>query len=256
MTLKLQTLTDDSARQDDGFTLVELAVVMIIIGLLIGGILKGQELINNAQVSATISEIKSFDSALSGFRDQYNTFPGDMPQALANARIPNCAGDAVCSIATADGNGRIDSNTIEAPPQNENLAVWVQLNNANFITGIDGTVANAQWGQLQPDSAMGRGGYSIAYHEGNPFPLGLVGGGFRANPGHYIMLTLAPNAGVTGFLRATQAARLDRKLDDGNAFTGSTRAGPVNTPDIDGNGVYQEANETTSAIVMVFSLSG
>ena len=61
-----------------GFTLVELAIVMIIIGLLIAGVLKGQELIGNARVTSTVAQIKAIDAATSTFKDTYAALPGDM----------------------------------------------------------------------------------------------------------------------------------------------------------------------------------
>ena len=59
-----------------GFTLVELAIVMIIIGLLIAGVLKGQELIANARVTSTVAQIKAIDAATSTFKDTYQALPG------------------------------------------------------------------------------------------------------------------------------------------------------------------------------------
>ena len=65
-------------RSQAGFTLVELAIVMIIIGLLIGGVLKGQQLIVNAQITATVAQIKSIDAATTSFRDNYAGMAGDL----------------------------------------------------------------------------------------------------------------------------------------------------------------------------------
>ena len=62
-------------RAQAGFTLVELAIVMIIIGLLIAGILKGQQLIGNAKVTSQVAQIKGIDAATSTFKDMW-TYPG------------------------------------------------------------------------------------------------------------------------------------------------------------------------------------
>ena len=67
--------------QEKGFTLVELAIVLVIIGILIGGILKGQELIKNASISATAAQLKAFESAYTTFLDLYGGKPGDLASA-------------------------------------------------------------------------------------------------------------------------------------------------------------------------------
>ena len=90
-------------QNEKGFTLVELAIVLVIVGLLIGGILKGQELIANAQVTATMNQMTGMDAATSTFRDKYNAFPGDMGGAAT--RLPNC--NTPCG-GTGNGNGTID----------------------------------------------------------------------------------------------------------------------------------------------------
>lgn len=95
------------SKQENGFTLVELAIALMVIGLLIGGVLKGQELIENARVTATMRQIKAFDTAAMIFRNTYNALPGDIKKPN---RIPNCT-SAICNIA-GTGNGKIgDWNT-------------------------------------------------------------------------------------------------------------------------------------------------
>ena len=65
-------------QQKSGFTLAELAIVITIIGILIGGVLKGQQLIEQARLAATISQVNNYHSAFSIFRTTYNELPGDM----------------------------------------------------------------------------------------------------------------------------------------------------------------------------------
>src|ERR1035438_6434502 len=88
-------------KSQAGFTLVELAIVMIIIGLLIGGVLKGQQLIDNARVTATVAQINSITAAVISFREMYNDLPGDIINP--GGRLPDC-GAAPCNVG-GDGNG-------------------------------------------------------------------------------------------------------------------------------------------------------
>jgi len=85
-------------KQNKGFTLVEIAIVLVIIGLLLGGILKGQELINNARVRAISDRSNSLKAAWYAFIDRYQALPGDYVQALQY--VPNVAGNG-------DGDGRL-----------------------------------------------------------------------------------------------------------------------------------------------------
>ena len=64
-------------KRQSGFTLVEIAIVLVIVGLLLGGVLKGQELIDNAKVRNTISRMDELKAAVYGFQDRFNALPGD-----------------------------------------------------------------------------------------------------------------------------------------------------------------------------------
>ncbi|HMD55271.1 MAG TPA: prepilin-type N-terminal cleavage/methylation domain-containing protein, partial [Phycisphaerae bacterium] len=98
--------TQKNMRAQAGFTLVELAIVMIIIGLLIAGVLKGQALIANAQVTSTVAQVKAIEAATTTFKDTYNALPGDLgPAGVPALRLPNCAA-APCSTA-GNGDGQL-----------------------------------------------------------------------------------------------------------------------------------------------------
>lgn len=219
--------TDGQTRQKTaqaGFTLVELAVVMIIIGLLIGGILKGQELIANAQVTSTVAQVKGIDSAVTTFRDMYSGIPGD----IDGARVPNCTTTCDPGGATL-GNGQVNQ-LFTAAPAGEGIAFWLQLNAADLLSGINpGLVPATVWGGNYPEAKIG-GGFHIAYLAGTVAPPAFINsGGGTALPraGHYLALHNAPNAAVaagTAGLTPNQAFRIDTKLDDGSATGGSVRA--------------------------------
>ena len=88
-----------------GFTLVEIAIVLVIIGLLLGGILKGQELINNAKVRSVADRQNSLKAAWFGFIDRYNFIPGDskrarqlVPGAKKRGTSDTQAGDGILTL--------------------------------------------------------------------------------------------------------------------------------------------------------------
>lgn len=245
-------------REEKGFTLVELAVVMIIVGLLIGGILKGQEMIANAQVTSTVAQAKAVDAAFSTFRDMYDAVPGDMTTPAA--RLPGCNAGTQCVVA-GDGNSRVGTPatfSAVAALGTENTAFWAQLSAADLITGIDtSTAATANWGSALPSSKIA-GGFKIGYETGDGTNAGTVGLVAAAAPrgGHYLALTGAPAVAVGGagsdVLTASKAARVDRKMDDGLANTGSVRAAAQTAANCaTAGGIYNEATDAVACSLYI-----
>ncbi len=114
-------------RKQAGFTLVEIAIVLVIIGLLLGGILKGQELINSARVRNMADQNSGIQAAYFGFIDRYRQVPGDWV-AAGTGGAAQAIGDATVTLG-GDGNGRLDNNTAEA------AGVFSQLAKSNFLGG-------------------------------------------------------------------------------------------------------------------------
>ena len=109
-------------KSQSGFTLVEIAIVMVIIGLLMGGVLKGQEMIKNAKVKRTIKMADEFRAAVYSFYDKYGLLPGDENKADIPPGDDN----------EGDGDGQMGDD--------ERFAVFEDLQNAKLISGsYDGT---------------------------------------------------------------------------------------------------------------------
>lgn len=224
----------DARVSERGFTMVELVVVLLIVGLLIGGILKAQEVMINARITATISAAKSFDQAITTFRDSFNAWPGDM--MTATTRLPNCDGTALTqcfnggtALGTAGdgivGTPGIVGNAVGAENE-ERVQFWRHLLAVNLISDTTPDAAIA-WNAGLPSAPIG-GGWRIGYNTG----LGPIQAGNPApttNPaaGHYLELAGEPDvsalaaAAGTLPLTPTRAAQIDRKVDDGVEDTGA-----------------------------------
>lgn len=194
-----------------GFTLVELSIVLVIIGLIIGGILKGQELIGNAEIKNVIAQSQGYQSSTVAFKDKYGALPGDVvgPENV----IPNCTA-APCKPTGTQGDGLVGTTATAAYDSNvsavaENVAFWQQLAAARFIGDIDtdGTSA-AVFGGRFPSATTG-GGFHVLYQ--------------AVTGRHVLRLSALPTtvAATAGALRPDQALQVDRVIDDGRPGTGS-----------------------------------
>src|ERR1700759_2898335 len=99
------TTTHARRKGEQGFTLIELSIVLVIIGLIVGGILVGQDLIKAAEVRAQISQIEKYNSAMNTFRAKFAAIPGDMPPAVANQFGFTTGTNCVGTFGQRDGNG-------------------------------------------------------------------------------------------------------------------------------------------------------
>jgi len=212
-------------RSQSGFTLVELAIALMIIGLLIGAVLKGQELVENARVTKMMTQMKSYQTAASAFYSNYNEVPGDMTNAAS--RIPSCTTTTYCS-GKGDGDGHVGylaTSRKTAPWTNdEQWAFWQQLGRAGLITGL--TLAEIPPdntpGSTLPGSPMGTITYVATFLE-------YDSGGTGWNTWLWFLLPTGnasspDNGTVTTAFTPMQLSQIDTKMDDSKSNTGEVQA--------------------------------
>lgn len=216
-------------KQQQGFTLVEIAIVLVIIGLLLGGILKGQELINGARVRNMADQNSSVQAAYYGFIDRYRAVPGDMDAlAACNAIGSNNLNGCSAGSGTIGGNanGRVDAGSYT-----EAAALWAHLSAANFIVG-----------SYQGITGSGTGGDG-AYSVGTVAPPNAFGGRILLWRTAKYQSTGTTSSERLGFIvgRTTPVKvmnELDIKIDDGKPNAGVLRG--VSTDGADGGGVADQ----------------
>lgn len=182
-----------------GFTLIEIAIVLVIIGLLLGGVLKGQELITSARVRNLISVQDGVKAAFFGFQDRFRAYPGDYNQASQN--IANMT--TTCGGGNGNGNGVID-----ATPVLESILAWEHLSKAGFITGTFDCNTTE----------------SLSTTPNNPYNVFLQ----LVFDGAYGSATSAQrhNLKTGAQIPVEIIAEVDRKVDDGRPYSGSFQFSP------------------------------
>ncbi len=179
-----------------GFTLVELSIVLVIIGLIIGGVLVGQDLIKAAEIRSQVAQIQEYNSAVNAFRDRYQVIPGDVGAVKATQFGFNDAANRVPGTNNCDQDGLIECNAAGCADirafGGETAVFWTDLYDTLLIaaeldtatSAVDGGAgANIVPGDLTndlndylPGAKIGRGNYIMAFSASgrNFFQLGGV----------------------------------------------------------------------------------
>ena len=189
-------------RNQSGFTLIEIAIVLVIIGLLLGGVLKGQELINSAKVKNLAGDFKNIPVFIYGYQDKYKALPGD--DSAAQTHLPAPGGSVV--ITNGDGSGVIDGAWNATT--GESFQFWQQVRLAGFGPGAVDPAST----DYVPKNAVG-GIIGVTNAVANIPITGMKG--------TYVVCS----NGIPGKF----AKQLDITLDDGNPASGSLMIGTVST---------------------------
>jgi prepilin-type N-terminal cleavage/methylation domain-containing protein len=241
-----------------GFTLIEMAVVLVIIALILGSIITVQSMITRAQVRAVIGEYDRYIKAVKEFEDKFATLPGDMPNAtdfwgvqsipvggcpngiLATTDIPldtaTCNGNGDGRIGYSDENGSLGIFVVDpsgVKRHYETWRAWQHLANAGLLDGryTGRYTRNAEVGTGQgtsvpginvPGSEIKTAGWSLTYYQD-------INGWMYTWPDSYGHIMsyggqktdyITADAGIT----ASQASEIDRKIDDSHPAYGKVRA--------------------------------
>ncbi len=201
-------------KQQSGFTLVEIAIVLVIIGLLLGGVLKGQELITQAKIKNVANDFNGMSAAVYGYQDRYKRFPGDDDGAEGRWTKPKAAkGNGDAQVGEPGEKGIIDCSS----SADENCQFWQHLRLAGFIGGDAAT-------KLSPQNAVGG---ILQVQNGALEFSGLVvcSTNLPGKVANAIDAQFDDGKPGTGQVRGTDdATALDTKLDDESAYVedGST----------------------------------
>lgn len=218
-------------RSQRGFTIVEISIVMIVVGLLIGGILGGQELYQNQQVRSIQNQTVEIDAAFSMFKKAYGELPGDLSDP---ATLPNCT-IAPCSTP-GDGDGRINAAILAWNPplalNDERVTAWAHLKAAKFLSGYRGGTT-IEPGDALPDNAR-KGPFLTGVAEQNSAWRALLGQNIIF-PAASALKTGGVGDSWRDLMTVNEVRQIDTKIDDGVAASGRLQS---STECVNGANVY------------------
>jgi prepilin-type N-terminal cleavage/methylation domain-containing protein len=183
-------------KDEKGFTLVELAIVLVIIGIILGGVIKGQELITSAKMKKIPGIAQEITAAINGYQDRYRYMPGDDNTAVsrwAGVYTPAAATQANSQINGANANANSPVATVlacgAAGLNTESCGAWEHMRQAGLISGS---------GRTNPLHAFG-GNLGVGYYTG-------AGAAMPTRAGNWLVFQNVP---------AQICEQVDSQFDDG-----------------------------------------
>lgn len=248
------------ASSQRGFTLVEMAISIVIIGLLVGAVVVGRGMIRDSELQGVISHVTQYTEATDQFKTKYGALPGDMPNATDFwGTNPNCGmGEAGTDTQTCNGGGdeRIDSGQ-------EYYLFWQHLAVAGVIKGTytgessQGAIA----GLNVPKSPVAAAYYSFPYNPADRNPIISQTAFSSLQPWLTVGLDGEDNnrnllVGGGGVLHHDEALLIEQKIDDGVADSGRVRAnfGDANREYLPTTCIAYDATNTTSFCLVGFMI--
>jgi prepilin-type N-terminal cleavage/methylation domain-containing protein len=211
-----------------GFTLIELSIVLVIIGLLIGGILVAQSMIKSAKINAQIRQLQQFDIAVLNFQNKYNSFPGD------STYFPTAG----------NGNGYFEDTTFATDTygsisklDDEEANFWRHLTQSGDLQS-DVVYSNSTGSGIVPGTHIPKSAFDSKYGVGIWGMRINVGGGSKISSFYLIggfsttddsfggNMTSPFGPTPIGVFTPSEALAIDGKIDDGNAYFGAVFVDP------------------------------
>lgn len=236
------------SRPVSGFTLVELSIVLVVIGLLLGGVIIGKDMIRSAQLRSVITDMQGYLAASMMFQDKYNCIPGDCTNATT----------FFSGAANGNGDGLLKEPSV-AGGKGEMYGFWQQLAAAGYIKGTytGNSGAGSPWEQTVgvnvPGSRVPAAGWEI-YGFGTVNPNSTLYNGNYQNNLYFGSKYQGLYDMCAAILTPAEAYAIDLKSDDGIPGTGSirTRIGNAYAPNCNTSGsVY--TSPSTSAYNITYS---
>ncbi len=205
-----------------GFTLLEISIVLLVMGLIVGGIIAGTHMIRSSKIQSMIVEQQRFKDAISQFRDKYMALPGDFAGASS----------LWASTADGDGNGMLTVWN-STPANNETYLLWKHLAKSGLIEGnFTGAATASTWtaGVNTPASKLGDNTHWIVFFNNTSTVGEYMDSSLSTEPhNHILYLSNELNAAISG----AEGKLIDLKIDDGLSSTGKVGAGSAGEWDAD-----------------------